>query len=455
MEDQMGVEGNKVLRRLETAQNNLKDIFLGRRFCDITLLVLGRKLDLHRNILWSIPYFKPFLEGEWSAAGSAEIHVDVDDALIDVQTFEDVIASMYCVPLRLTEGNVKAILATASFLQLEDLCSECADFCIRHLSFANVLEFAKFASLFCYIGGRRLFQACTEFLWIHATDIQAVLHKLPIEHLSELLRSDHLWVKSEYERLRLVMAVCQAKPDACRQPPALDGGFDSQIPASKAGADGERHQAALQDLLANHIHYSGFSIEELHLAYSQLHTLGMPEVVNALASGIKKAEILQTVVLQGIGTLGTSVVHVQEEQEWCRFGVELDAPEVLKWKAKCIFYGGRRWQPVVERSGVFMGVYVHSLPAAPHVGDHYEDPNDIFPARVTIICKDRKATFEHGFALGDTQGFEQYMHSDEVGKHTTCMGSLRITFLVKRVLHSPLLLHGNDGPQGCEDMAHA
>eukprot|EP00803_Ostreobium_quekettii_P000316 evm.model.scf_193.7 EVM.evm.TU.scf_193.7 scf_193:61686-63161(+) len=430
----------------------LQTMFLDRRFSDITLTVLGRDLLLHRSVLFYVPYFKPFLEGAWKDAGSKGIHIAIDDPLITAQTFEDIIASVYSVPLSITEGNVKSLIATASFLQLENVCSDCVEFCRGHLSLANVIEYAKFSYLRCYIGRSRLSQACKEFLWVHAMDVRNDMPELPFDLLSEILQSDNLWVRTEYDRFRLVIDVFQAKFAACSQHRSLDEGIDSLAPAPKRekrereaisvhipaneespkpvniAEDWDKGEIVFADLLSKHIRYSAFSVEQTPLAFAEIDRLQIPVAMRALAAGMMEAHAFHSAVLLNNGSVDLSKVSVQGGWEGFRFGVEWGSTEERGFEPPRHLYGGWVWRIFCIRTGTRVKVHVLCSPCMPesqNCNAHLE-----FPADVSIICKDRKRVAQSQ----DSSRYvcRDFISLDELPKYVTCTGGLRITAVVTR-----------------------
>lgn len=103
-------------------------------FLDVSIQVLGKQLQLHKTVLLGNPYFKALLTIEWKDSKTDVVEISPDDPLMTGQIFAGIVHTAHNRPVQLTSDNVKGILANASFLQMENICLECVNFCIPRLS---------------------------------------------------------------------------------------------------------------------------------------------------------------------------------------------------------------------------------------------------------------------------------------------------------------------------------
>jgi hypothetical protein len=157
----------------------------------------NKTYKLHRLILDQNPYFKLLLQGSFKEAetNSITLHFD-DEPYITVDSFQFVLEYLYGKieePL-ITQANVKEILATSSYFQL-DVCCMCVDFMLKNLSFTNVVDYLLFTDTMMVQGSDRIYDAIFTFLCREAYYMDRhIIAKLSFDWLKKVIESDAFWV---------------------------------------------------------------------------------------------------------------------------------------------------------------------------------------------------------------------------------------------------------------------
>ncbi|TVU34653.1 hypothetical protein EJB05_16496 [Eragrostis curvula] len=182
-------------------------------FSDVVVEAMGATYRLHRLILSRSSYFRNMLHGPWREAGAPTVVLHIDDANVDSEAIAIALAYLYGQPPKLNDNNAFRVLAAASFLDLQDLCTICTDFIISELWTSNFLQYQLFAESQDYGShGERVRNACWGYLCQSATlELREVLPKLSSQTLHALLTSDELWVPNEEKRFELALFTLLAK----------------------------------------------------------------------------------------------------------------------------------------------------------------------------------------------------------------------------------------------------
>ncbi|KAK1417850.1 hypothetical protein QVD17_26984 [Tagetes erecta] len=182
-------------------------------FSDVIVQAMGATYHLHRLILSRSSYFRNMLHGPWKDASAPVLTLHVDDTNVNKEAIAIALAYLYGYQPKLDDSNAFRVLAAASFLDLQDLCSICTDFIISELWTTNFLEYQVFAEGQDYgIHGERVRNACWGYLCQSgAMELKEVLPKLSVQTLHALLTSDELWVPSEEKRFELALYVLLTK----------------------------------------------------------------------------------------------------------------------------------------------------------------------------------------------------------------------------------------------------
>ncbi|EPS60841.1 hypothetical protein M569_13957, partial [Genlisea aurea] len=182
-------------------------------FSDVVLNAMGSTYRLHRLIISRSSYFRNMLIGPWKEANAPALTLHVDDKNVTSEAMEIALAYLYGNYPKLNSSNAYRVLAAASFLDLQDLCSICTDFIISELWSSNFLTYQVFAESQDYgIHGERVRNACWGYLCQSGyQELKEVLPKLSPQTLHALLTSDELWVPSEEKRFELALYTFLAK----------------------------------------------------------------------------------------------------------------------------------------------------------------------------------------------------------------------------------------------------
>ncbi|XP_044978255.1 uncharacterized protein LOC123445350 [Hordeum vulgare subsp. vulgare] len=182
-------------------------------FSDVVVEAMGATYRLHRLIISRSTYFRNMLHGPWREAGAPTVVLHIDDSNIDSEAIAIALAYLYGQPPKLNDNNAFRVLAAASFLDLQGLCTICTDFIISELWTSNFLQYQLFAESQDYGShGERVRNACWGYLCQSATlELREVLPKLSSQTLHSLLTSDELWVPNEEKRFELALFALLAK----------------------------------------------------------------------------------------------------------------------------------------------------------------------------------------------------------------------------------------------------
>lgn len=161
----------------------------------------------------------------------------IDDANVDSEAIAIALAYLYGQPPKLNDNNAFRVLAAASFLDLQDLCTICTDFIISELWTSNFLQYQLFAESQDYGShGERVRNACWGYLCQSATlELREVLPKLSSQTLHALLTSDELWVPNEEKRFELALFALLAK--VTMSDVEVSGNENLNLTASSPNAD--------------------------------------------------------------------------------------------------------------------------------------------------------------------------------------------------------------------------
>ncbi|RUP44180.1 hypothetical protein BC936DRAFT_149839 [Jimgerdemannia flammicorona] len=216
LDHQPAADPHRVIRQMVRLCHHIYSrAFVDGACSDVTVSVPGwnKTYHLHRLVLYQNSYFSSLLEGgfrESTTPDSVTLHFDASNSYFTPEAFEVALGRLYG---RLDEpvlhgGNVLQLLATCSFLDVQDVCELCVEFVLRNLREQNVIEFLRFADSHVVNGSDRILEAVFTFLcregWRKLKD-QFV--RLPAEWLKRVLEHDAFWVPSEYERYRFAKDV--------------------------------------------------------------------------------------------------------------------------------------------------------------------------------------------------------------------------------------------------------
>lgn len=158
----------------------------------------GKIYHLHRLILDQNPYFRMLLQGGFREASSDSVTLHFENSpYITKESFYFVLQQLYgkLSDPNIHHENVRQILATCSFFQLEHMCELCVDFILRTMNDTNVILYLDFADNHMVHGSDRILNAVFTFLCreAYSMDMDRVAD-IPISWLKKVIESDAFWV---------------------------------------------------------------------------------------------------------------------------------------------------------------------------------------------------------------------------------------------------------------------
>ncbi|KAI7905141.1 uncharacterized protein BX663DRAFT_501888 [Cokeromyces recurvatus] len=203
---------------------------------DIEVLVpaWNKRYHLHRLILDQNPYFSLLLQGNFQESGSNRItlhfddyHNDSNDCFITMESFQFILEYLYgnkilvfdnqkplnpIYTMVVTDSNVKQILATSSYFQV-DVCSLiCVEYILKNLNFNNVVDYLLFVTKWMVQGSDHILDAIYTFLCREAYYMDPTyLVNLPVNWLQKIIESDAFWVPNEFERYQFLKKIIHAR----------------------------------------------------------------------------------------------------------------------------------------------------------------------------------------------------------------------------------------------------
>ncbi|KAI8584059.1 hypothetical protein K450DRAFT_221297 [Umbelopsis ramanniana AG] len=239
---------------------------------DVTVSVPAWKkhYKLHRLILDQNPYFSTLLNGNFreASSGIVTLHFDESNAYITADSFEFVLARLYgkMNDPDINHSNVRHILATCSYLQLEQLCDHCYHFITSDLQENNVVDYLIFADQYALHGSSRILEAVLTFLCREAWNMDRLsIAQMPVDWLQKLIESDAFWVPSEFDRYRFAIQVIseqrrlysQQQQEKTRSWAPSRENLEHSI--SSMSYSRSRRQSGLSDKSASEMHSKGMS----------------------------------------------------------------------------------------------------------------------------------------------------------------------------------------------------
>ncbi|KAI8147117.1 hypothetical protein BJV82DRAFT_597845 [Fennellomyces sp. T-0311] len=171
----------------------------------------GKVYQLHRLILDQNPYFSLLLQGGFqeSSSDSVTLHFENNPFITD-DSFYFVLTQLYgkLYDPDINPDNVREILATCSFFQLEHMAELCVQFILQSLDDENVIRYLQFADENMVYGSDRILNAVFTYLCREAYSLPLErVAELPVHWLKKIVESDALWVPSEYDRYKFVTSI--------------------------------------------------------------------------------------------------------------------------------------------------------------------------------------------------------------------------------------------------------
>ncbi|KAI8496174.1 hypothetical protein Bbelb_260150 [Branchiostoma belcheri] len=179
---------SEVLRYLNTLRTEAL-------LCDITLVVDGKEIPAHKNILASCSdYFRAMF-----TRGMRECNQDsVEIKGVPYSGLENVVQYMYTSQITLNSETVQDVLTTANHLQISAVVQFCHEYLISIVDVDNCVDIGKIAQTFSLLDLRSVVDRFMLRRFSVLAD-QDDFQRLSIDELATLLESDDLCTCSEIE----------------------------------------------------------------------------------------------------------------------------------------------------------------------------------------------------------------------------------------------------------------
>ncbi|OLL26906.1 Germ cell-less protein-like 1 [Neolecta irregularis DAH-3] len=223
--------------------------FLEGACFDVVVKAFGTSYNLHRIILDRAPFFSSLFAGPWTDSDTPSVELQFDDPNITQTSFEAAIARLYGkMDFQEEERSCLSLLATAAYLDMQDLVERCLNSVLKSLSCNNVADRLKFANGSRYYGlpSERLSEACRALLCRDGWEMGAQnWDDISSETTASVIASDSFWVATEYDRYVFARNMLEWRMSI----------FD------------ETDLKPLRDVLNGSIHY-------MHMSFEQLQSIG-------------------------------------------------------------------------------------------------------------------------------------------------------------------------------------
>ncbi|KAI9484219.1 MAG: hypothetical protein EXX96DRAFT_561363 [Benjaminiella poitrasii] len=245
---------------------------------EISVPVWNKKYQLHRLVLDQSPYFNLLLQSSFQESKSNKITLHFDkNCFITMEAFQFVLEFLYGNKfiafddqhreddrdhmMVVNKANVKEILATSSYLQVDDCSMLCVDYIVKKLNNENVVDYLLFVNKWMVQESTRILDAIFTFLCREAYHMDPdLLVCLPLEWLRKIVESDAFWVPNEYERYIFVKKIIQARYQSYEESSAFVLTDLDTNPSSCA-------------IITQSIYYVHMNFEQLEVIQNDIHPL--------------------------------------------------------------------------------------------------------------------------------------------------------------------------------------
>lgn len=183
---------------------------------DITISAFGKPYMMHRIILDRSPFFSMMFSGPWKDSDSKSMELKFDDKNITCAAFEFALARIYGRFNTLDGMDCLSLLATAAYLDLEELQEQCTNWQLRVLNSATIAKVVKFVhgpSTYG-ISSERLREACRALLLRDGFEMTpAEWEGIPIDLVAEIVADDAFFCPSELDRYHFIAKLLRSRQD--------------------------------------------------------------------------------------------------------------------------------------------------------------------------------------------------------------------------------------------------
>lgn len=165
-------------------------------FCDVVLLVEGRRLSAHKVVLAaSSPVFKASFTTELTREKAGD-ELEVNLPEFDPESIEELLNFVYTGEVGITEHNAEELLVAADYYDIPSLKELCAEFLIISLKPSNCLPIQIFAERYRH---ELLYEAATDFICSNLAAIWETKEFISLDFadVKELFSGERLAIKTQ------------------------------------------------------------------------------------------------------------------------------------------------------------------------------------------------------------------------------------------------------------------
>lgn len=164
-------------------QDNLKELWSSKLFCDVRIRVDESEFQSHKCVLYTqSPYFKKLLSTE--IKNSVDSDVIVLKKLRDSQSFGLVLQYVYTDQILINCENVCSILEIGNFLGIEALKRDCFSFLVKVINPKNAITLQKVADLY---DNAELLEKSNQIIWKQFNKLESDFKELIKEELDYVM----------------------------------------------------------------------------------------------------------------------------------------------------------------------------------------------------------------------------------------------------------------------------
>ncbi|ORY79826.1 hypothetical protein BCR37DRAFT_399600 [Protomyces lactucae-debilis] len=184
--------------------------FLEGACSDVAITAFGKTYALHRIILDRAPFFNMMFSGPWKDADSSAMALQFDDENITRPAFEAALARVYGKETSPETVDTLSLLATAAYIDLEELQEECTVRQLRSLNTSTLGKVVSFVSGTSDYGSasERLREACRALLLRDGYEMTMEdWDEVPDGLAADILMHDAFFCPAEIDRYNVIASL--------------------------------------------------------------------------------------------------------------------------------------------------------------------------------------------------------------------------------------------------------
>ncbi|GMH40979.1 hypothetical protein BSKO_08889 [Bryopsis sp. KO-2023] len=305
---------------------------------------------LHRVVLLSSGYFSGRFNGDWDDSSSGDI--SPGDPWIDAASFETTLRGLYGHQVHITEDNVYGLLATASYLQVEDMTEKCTSFIAAML---RTKDFQGLAQCYDFLSGRhcagmeRIKGNLIRTLGFRASDVvKEEILAIPTFVLKSLFKSGSLWFNNELERGSFVLELIHAIDKKGFSQASSEGCSDDLHGGVVLETDAISKKEALIDVLRNSVNYMFIPPGHAMELCTKIKVTCGSSFLQVIKDQLFQREMFYGSLRQRqVKDPTVAKAPPLNNEKWFRFGVEFNGVDKTssgeKKYSRKVYYAGSTW----------------------------------------------------------------------------------------------------------------